>query len=257
FSRSVSHKFEGGKAWTGETAMNRLVAEVNWRRRFIDPLGQTYTPFFNLRGDFYSLHNVLDPVTFEPIDDEIETRGIAAAGILYAYPFVSHSATGAHVIEPIAQVIARNSSGSQRHLPDEDSRSIVFDDTNLFELNKMAGYDRVETGTRANVGLQYTYQANDGWFARVLAGQSYHLAGDNIYRDPGFVPGRQAVGRDELLLSPPYGALETLRPVALLAPYLPPSSAFRTLPQTRFDDKDFGFREPDVFGESNYGPLIP
>jgi len=253
FSRSVSHDPLG---WTGETAMNRLVAEVNWRRRFIDPLGQTYTPFFNLRGDFYSLHNVLDPVTLDPIDDEIETRGIAAAGILYAYPFVSHSATGAHVIEPLAQVIARNSSGSQRHLPDEDSRSIVFDDTNLFELNKMAGYDRVETGTRANVGLQYTYQANDGWFARVLAGQSYHLAGDNIYRDPGHVPGRENDGPDKVPIYSPYSGLETDRSDYVLAAYLAPSSVFRTIAQTRFDEKNFSLRRADIFGEVKYGPLI-
>lgn len=253
FSRSVSHE---DRNWTGETAMNRLVAEVNWRRRFTDPLGQTYTPFFNLRGDFYSLHNVLDPVTLTPIGDEIETRGIAAAGVLYAYPFVSHSATGAHVIEPLAQVIARNDSGSQRHLPDEDSRSIVFDDTNLFDLNKMAGYDRVETGTRANVGLQYTYQANDGWFARVLAGQSYHLAGDNIYRDPGRVPGRDDPSNSEVPIYSPVSGLETDRSDYVLAAYLSPSSLFRTIAQTRFDESDFGLRRADLFGELKYGPLI-
>src|SRR5690606_28837575 len=117
----------------------------------------------------------------------VETRGVASAGLLYAYPFVSHSPTGSHVVEPLAQIIARESAGSQRHLPNEDSRSIVFDDTNLFELDKMSGYDRVETGTRANVGLQYTYQANSGGFARLLAGQSFHLAGDNIYRLEGEV----------------------------------------------------------------------
>lgn len=254
FSRSVSHEFSGGGTWTGETAMNRLVAEVNWRRRFTDPLGQTYTPFFNLRGDFYTLHNTLDPVTLTPIDDEIETRGIAAAGVLYAYPFVSHSATGAHVVEPLAQVIARNSSGSQRHLPDEDSRSIVFDDTNLFDLNKMAGYDRVETGTRANVGLQYTYQANNGWFARVLAGQSYHIAGDNIYRNPGDVPGRET--EEEVPIYSPVSGLETDRSDYVLAAYLSPSSVFRTIAQTRFDESGFGLRRADLFGEIKYGPLI-
>ena len=63
-------------------------------------------------------------------------------------------------------------------MPNEDAQSLVFDDTNLFELTKFSGYDRIETGTRANVGLQYTFQSNTGGYARVLAGESYHLAGD-------------------------------------------------------------------------------
>jgi len=251
FSRDYS-KVEG----PGESVMNRVVAEVNWRRRFIDPLGQTFTPFANLRGDIYTLHDVVDPVTLEVIEDEAETRGVASAGLLYAYPFVSNSATGAHVVEPIAQIIARQSSGSQRHLPNEDSRSIVFDDTNLFELDKMSGYDRVETGTRANVGLQYTYQANDGWFARFLAGQSYHLAGDNIYKDPGHVRVEHDGQLDLVPIYSPVSGLETARSDYVFAAYLSPSSIFRTIAQTRFDERDFSLRRADVFGEVKYGPLI-
>ena len=245
FSRDYSEK--GGP---GESAMNRVVAEVNWRRRFTDPLGQTYTPFVNLRGDIYTLHDVYDPVTLEVIEDEAETRGVASAGLLYAYPFVSHSSSGAHVVEPIAQIIARESSGSQRHLPNEDSRSIVFDDTNLFELDKMSGYDRVETGTRANVGLQYTYQANNGGFARFLAGQSYHLAGDNIYA----LRGEEDANKNPLYS--PLNGLETDRSDYVFAAYLSPSSIFRTIAQTRFDESGFDLRRADMFGEVKYGPLI-
>jgi len=258
FSRDYS-KIEG----PGESNMNRIVAEVNWRRRFTDALGQTYAPFANVRGDIYTLHDVVDPVTGQVIQDEAETRGVAAAGLLYAYPFVSHSASGAHVIEPLAQVIARTSSGSQRHLPDEDSRSIVFDDTNLFELDKMSGYDRVETGSRANIGLQYTYQASNGGFARILAGQSYHLGGDNIYSDPGYVRvDRDANGdgvvddKDIVPIYSPASGLETDRSDYVLAAYLAPSSVFRTIAQTRWDEDDFALRRMDLFGEVNYGPFL-
>ena len=30
------------------------VAEANWRRKMIDPIGQVWTPFGNVRGDVYS-----------------------------------------------------------------------------------------------------------------------------------------------------------------------------------------------------------
>ncbi len=85
-------------------------------------------------------------------------RGVAAAGVLYSYPFVAHTASASHVIAPTAQIIARQNQVNQRRLPDEDAKSLIFDDTLLFDIDKFSGYDRYETGTRANVGLQYTLQ---------------------------------------------------------------------------------------------------
>jgi LPS-assembly protein len=233
---------------TGHGNMNRVVADVNWRRRFVDPLGQTYTPFANARGDIYQISDLMDPVTTDLVDETV-ARGIASAGVLYAYPFVAHSASASHVVEPLGQVIARQKSLDQRRLPDEDARSLVFDDTNLFELDKMSGLDRVETGTRANVGVQYTFQAYSGGFARVLAGQSYHLAGDNIYRDPG-------LDSDDNFIYSPASGLETDRSDYVLGVYLAPTSLFRTVAQARFDESGLELRRSDLFAELNYGPLL-
>ncbi|TMJ68742.1 MAG: LPS-assembly protein LptD, partial [Alphaproteobacteria bacterium] len=44
------------------------------------------------------------------------------------------------------------------------------------------------TGTRANLGIQYTFQANNGGYLRAVFGQSLHLAGDNPYANPGLDP---------------------------------------------------------------------
>lgn len=244
FSRDLA--FNG---FSGDSAMNRVVADVNWRRRFTDALGQTYTPFASLRGDIYAYDNVVDPITNTLVDHDAVTRGVATAGLLYAYPFVAHSSSGAHVVEPIGQIIARQSKVPQDGLPNEDSRSIVFDDTNLFELDKMSGYDRVETGTRANVGVQYTFQSNTGGFARLLAGQSYHLAGENVYSQPGVDPDGNPVFS-------PLNGLESNRSDYVFAAYLAPSSVFRTIAQSRFDESGFGLRRMDLFGEVKYGPLV-
>jgi Ca-activated chloride channel family protein len=43
-------------------------------------------------------------------------------------------------------------------LPDEDARSLVFDDTLLFDINKLSGYDRYEPGTRASMAQEYKRQ---------------------------------------------------------------------------------------------------
>ena len=66
------------------------------------------------------------------------------------------TANASHIIEPIGQIIARQDAVTQRRLPDEDARSLVFDDTNLFEVSRFSGYDRTEMGTRVNAGVRWS-----------------------------------------------------------------------------------------------------
>jgi LPS-assembly protein len=58
---------------------------------------------------------------------------------------------------------------------------MVFDASNLFSVDKFSGYDRVEGGSRANVGAQATTQFDRGGSVNVLFGQSYQLFGLNSY----------------------------------------------------------------------------
>ena len=133
-----------------------------------------WTPFAQVRGDVTSFTNDFDPEHAHcPMPEDTITRAMATAALTYAYPFVAHTASGSHVVEPMAQIVARPASVSQRRLPDEDAKSLVWDDTLLFDVDKFSGWDRIETGTRANLGLQYTFQANSGAYARFIAGQSY------------------------------------------------------------------------------------
>ena len=81
----------------------------------------------------------------------------------------------------MAQIIVRPNETKIGKLPNEDSQSLVFDDSNLFKIDKFSGWDRVEGGTRANVGVQYTAQFNRGGFINALFGQSYQLFGTNSF----------------------------------------------------------------------------
>jgi LPS-assembly protein len=58
---------------------------------------------------------------------------------------------------------------------------MVFDASNLFAVDKFSGYDRVEGGGRANVGVQATTQFDRGGSINVLFGQSYQLFGLNSF----------------------------------------------------------------------------
>jgi LPS-assembly protein len=235
--------------YNGTEQMNRVVTEVGWRKRFIDPIGLTYTPFAQLRGDIYQLSDFVDPQ--DPLGGLQSTslaRGMALAGVTVSYPWVANASYGSHVIEPIGQIIARQASIEQNTLPDEDAKSLVFDDTNLFDINKFSGYDRIETGTRANVGLQYTFQANYGGYARILAGESFQLAGTNPYKDPG-------VDANGNPVFTPVSGLQTDRSDYVLGAYLQPFNLVQLISQSRFSSHDFGLQREDAGAQLTIGPF--
>ena len=247
-SNAISFSREEGDVLRRDENINKITTELKWRRRLIDQFGITYTPFGELRGDIYQFNNFTDAESGLDVDNDTITRGRASAGATVSYPWVANSKAGAHVIEPIGQVVTRQESVAQRNLPDEDAKSLVFDDTNLFETDKFSGFDRLETGTRVNAGLQYTFQSNTGGFVRVLAGQSYHLQGDNAYADPG----RDADGR---FVHSPTSGLETDRSDYVLGAYVAPIDNLRLLSQSRLDEDTGDLRREDLSARFYYGPV--
>jgi LPS-assembly protein len=164
------------------TDSNRLIMQTKWRRQMIDRIGQVYTPFAQLRGDLYGVNEFVDPATDLQSSGAL-VRGTAVGGAEYRYPFIGTTGSVAHVFEPIAQIIGRPDSVGvdQSEIPNEDAKSVGFDDTILFDIDKFSGYDRIETGTRANVGVRYTAQLPSGAYARAVFGESYQIAGQNSF----------------------------------------------------------------------------
>lgn len=234
---------------------NHAKTELTWRRRLTDAIGITYTPMGNVRGDAYYLDNSTNPQTSATIVDETVVRGVATAGLTVSYPWIANGPSASHTIEPIGQVLHTQARVSQRALPNEDSRSVVFDDTNLFEIQKFSGTDRIETGTRVNTGVQYTFQANSGGYARFLAGQHFQLSGENAYANPGQITETVNGALTSRFVFSPTSGLQNDRSDYVLGAYLAPNSVFRVMSQTRFDESDLGLRRQDLFGSVNYGPL--
>jgi len=161
----------------------RVSAEADWRRTVVTDNGQMITPFFQLRGDLASLDVENQPGVsnyIAPGQSEL-ARAMPAVGVEYRYPFVDVEPWGTQTIEPIAQLIVRPNETDIGKFPNEDAQSLVFDATNLFQVDKYSGWDRVEGGSRVNAGMQYTAQFNRAGSLNVLFGQSYELFGQNSF----------------------------------------------------------------------------
>ncbi|WP_188342612.1 LPS-assembly protein LptD [Phyllobacterium sp. 628] len=160
----------------------RITGEAEWKRTFITDSGLVITPLLALRGDgMYVDSN--DP----GVNRDQAFRGMATAGLEARYPILFTAANSTHVLEPTAQLFIRNNESYAGQMPNEDAQSFVFDASSLFERDKFSGYDRVEGGTRANLGLRYSGTFNSGWSLNGIAGQSFQLGGVNSFASPDFV----------------------------------------------------------------------
>jgi LPS-assembly protein len=221
---------------------NRVSAEAHWRRQVIDPIGQVWTPFASVRGDVATLNVAADagiPNFITPGNSEI-TRGMPTVGLEYRYPFISVQPWGTQTVEPIAQVIIRPNETQIGRLPNEDAQSLVFDDGNLFRVDKFSGWDRVEGGSRANAGAQYTAQFNQGGSVNMLFGQSYQLFGVNSYAAADLTNTGLDSGLDK----------SRSDYVARLA--YQPNSIYNVTSRFRFAETDFSVQRMEVEGRASF-----
>ncbi|WP_181168875.1 LPS-assembly protein LptD [Mesorhizobium sp. B2-4-17] len=183
-----------------EGESGRLTAETEWKRSFVTDGGLVLTPLLALQGDVDYLNassGSLDAINHMATNlgeqDDMRSsfaRFMATAGLEMRWPVLFSMAGGSsHVFEPMAQVFMRPNEQYVGGLsvPNEDAQSMVFDATTLFERDKFSGYDRVEGGSRANVGLRYSGSYINGWGTNAIFGQSYQLGGENSFAAPDLV----------------------------------------------------------------------
>lgn len=231
---------------------SRASVQASWRREFIDPVGQVWTPFAYLRADQFWIapdfngYQNYELSNFIGGDDDYLFRAMPAIGLEYRFPFVADLGTsGTQIIEPIAQIIARPNETRIGHLPNEDAQSLVFDDTSLFDWDKFSGYDRAEGGVRANVGIQYTVTGADGFYANALFGQSYQVAGRNSFRQGDLAN----VGLDSGLDSRASDYVGRFQ--------IKPNANFSFVTRARFDQEDFGVNRFEAGFSANFAPYLP
>ncbi|WP_295811696.1 LPS-assembly protein LptD [uncultured Nitratireductor sp.] len=239
-----------------EGIASRMTAEAEWKRSFVSAGGLVVTPILQARGDAiytdYDATTVNGVTSFElngtAVGSDVRSsyyRYMATAGLEARWPILFSTSSASHVLEPVAQVFLRPDAPYQDRLgiPNEDAQSLVFDATSLFERDKFSGYDRIEGGTRANVGIRYSGSFANGWTTQGLFGQSYHLAGANPY------------AQADLVHAGAYSGLETDVSdfVGMIGIASPNGFAFSA--GARFDEKSFDLRRTDLKTAATFGGL--
>ena len=129
--------------------------------------GIKWGPFLDLRHDYY---HETDLVTRG--DSVNISRDLGTAGFNVSYPLYRKSGGLTTIVEPIAQLAVSPDAQISPYLPNEDSQSVSFDDTTLFQVNKSPGFDIYEGGARLNLGVRTQFILASGWHFDSLIGRT-------------------------------------------------------------------------------------
>ncbi|KQN03980.1 LPS-assembly protein LptD [Sphingomonas sp. Leaf25] len=153
----------------------RAFAAARWDLTRYTPLGQEVTFTAYGRLDAYNTRDVIDTAVLSYRGDEGFTpRGIAALAVDMRWPFVGAVGRGTQRISPRVQLVASPKIANLA-VPNEDARAVDLEDSNLFALNRFAGYDRFEDSSRVTYGLDYALDL-PGVAVQTTIGQSYRTS---------------------------------------------------------------------------------
>ncbi len=178
----------------------RAFASARWDLRKLTGMGQEITLTGFARGDVYnSEDNALNDTAIYRGESGWQARGIVTAAVDIKWPFIGEAFGGTQTLTPRFQLVATPAI-SNLSVPNEDSRSVDLEDTNLFALNRFPGFDRYEDNVRATYGLEWNLN-RPNLRIDAIVGQSYRLANkSNIVPEGTGLSERfsDVVGRTEL-----------------------------------------------------------
>lgn len=182
------------------TQTRRLSVGGAWNTNFRDGIGGEYHFIASARGDVYSVDDLSPksnpdlPTAYFSVNGQppaervpynfFAARAFPQVSLIWDYPLIHRGESMTAMIEPVAGVFVGPSGGNQRKIPDEDSLSFEFRDTDLFRPDRLAGYDILDTGQRVDYGLKGGLYNETGGSYRFLLGQSYR-AEPNPFLPPG------------------------------------------------------------------------
>lgn len=150
--------------------VSRLGLGLDWTRTAVFGPGVVVRGELGLRGDAY---NVGQDSNFKTNQSRLVSRGAAEL----RWPFFRAGDAGSiDIVEPVARLDFATVAGGP--FPLEDSRTVEFDEGNLFSFSRYPGIDGVEDGARVALGMSWRRSHPDGWTMDLALGRLLSLDGD-------------------------------------------------------------------------------
>lgn len=132
----------------------RLTAINSWVLPMTSAFGEKYRFVASVKSDAYYVNKY----EYTPNNryNGATGRVFPQAGVEWRLPFVRATDDSRQIIEPVVVgVLAPEGGNKANKIPNEDSEDVYFDDTNVLDLDRYAGYDRNDTGSRVSYGMRW------------------------------------------------------------------------------------------------------
>ncbi|MCD6035844.1 MAG: lptD [Rickettsiales bacterium] len=216
------------------TESRRLSVTGGWATPFISDGGHVFETKTTLRGDIYSVENVVVDPSSEAYDGNTG-RAIPQMEFDWSYPLIRRSEGYRITMQPVANAILSPYGGNPNKIPNEDSQNVEISDENLFSPNHFTGLDRVEGGPRVNYGLRTGFHTDSGYNLNTLFGQNYRTREDSNFSERTGMSDNFSdyVGRASFDIGSPF-----------MIGY-----------RFRLDEQDFQVNRHEIFSNINYDPI--
>lgn len=151
-----------------------------WHIPYIGKYGSIYNFEASLRLDGYLVNDYYKNKD-NPDYNGIKARVFPMLSAEWRYPLIQTNENSYQLLEPIVSAVLSPKGCNPKEIPNEDSLDFNFDDINLFVRNRYVGYDRVESGSRLNYGINWKVYGNDLGNFSAFAGQTYSFTENDSF----------------------------------------------------------------------------
>ena len=168
-----------------DNTSHRATMINSWTLPYTSPYGEKYRLVASLKSDLYYIgqyHN----------DEGGDYTGTTArvfpqVGLEWRLPFIKNTTNTSQILEPIiVAAFSPDQDNKPEKIPNDDSQDIEITDVNIFDLDRYAGYDRNDTGSRISYGLNWSFYGKQWGRSSVLLAQTYEFdRDDNLFNVDG------------------------------------------------------------------------
>ncbi len=174
-------------ALTSNTAMITREDGLQYRRATVIPeanipfnmRGNLFTLNSKLQNDFYWLKNQTSTDTSTASQYQTAQTNVKPEfSFNWRLPLIKKTQTNTLLIEPMVNVVMSSYRKNYSALPNEDSNSSELSVSNLFVSDRIAGFDRNESGKRVNYGVKTNFFNKEYGQFGLTIGQGYKKSGN-------------------------------------------------------------------------------
>ena len=156
----------------------RLSMINSWELPYMSDFGEQYKFVASLKSDLYYVNDYVYK-SGETYDGTIG-RVFPQVGVEWRLPLVRATETSRQIIEPVI-VAAFAPESDLVKIPNADSADVEFDDANILSLDRYAGYDRNDDGSRISYGLNWSSYGNIIGRTSAFIAQTYQLSDSSTF----------------------------------------------------------------------------